>query len=90
MNPSRPSDLTSTITLNLNPAQIRWLENAARFLEHETGCKVTIESLVLRLMETGVKPFQKELEDLRARGNAERHKRFRTLHLAYSRVAKNM
>jgi len=83
MNPL--PEKTRLVALPLNQAQLRWLENAARFIESETGCEVTIESLMLRLMDLGRKDFERELEELRARSN-ERLQRFPRLELAYSRI----
>lgn len=83
MNPL--PEKTRLVALPLNQAQFRWLENAARFIESETGCAVTIESLMLRLMDLGRKDFERELEELRARSN-ERLQRFPRLELAYSRI----
>ena len=74
-----------SVTIPLNDAQSRWLENVARFLERETGCAVSVESVLLRLMELGRKDFERELEELRARAN-ESCRRFPRLQLAYSRI----
>lgn len=82
MNPVSDSYLLS---LKLTPEQYRWIENAARFVEVETGCKVAHSSIVLRLMDYGAAQFERELEELRARSNQGR-KRFGRLQLVYTRL----
>ena len=70
-----------SITLRLTDNQRRWLENAARCLEHETGCEVTPASLILHLVEHGIPRFEEELTRLRVRQN-EGSKRFAELQFA--------
>ena len=76
------------ISLRLTPEQYRWLEHTARYLEGETGCEVTISSIMMRLMEKGLPLFEEELQSLRARANA-RKKRFPHLELVTRAPAAN-
>ncbi len=70
-----------SVTIKLTDNQYRWLMNASRFLEGETGCDVTPSSLILHLVEYGLPGFEAELTKIRARGNAEA-KRFSELQIA--------
>jgi len=71
---------TRTISLKLTEEQFLWLDNTIKFIENETGCKVSRASVVLRLMEKGLPQFQTEIEQMRARANAT-NKRFSHLQL---------
>ena len=71
------------VALTLNATQRRWLENTARFLARETGCDVTPESIILRLVEHGLPAFEAELSRLRAKANAKT-RRFHVLEFAAS------
>ena len=70
-----------SVSIKLTDNQYRWLMNASRFLEAETGCDVTPSSLILHLVEYGLPSFEAELSKLRARGNAEA-KRFAEIQIA--------
>jgi hypothetical protein len=72
-----------SITLKLNAEQQEWIANTARFIESETGCKVSHASILLRLMEHGLPQFEKDMQQLRAKANAET-KRFPRLQLIYT------
>ena len=80
MNPVSES---THVSLKLTPEESAWLDNTARFIEAETGCKVSPASILLRLMEHGLPQFEKDLQGLRARANAEK-KRFPRLQLIYT------
>ena len=69
------------VSLHLTPEQMRWLDNTARFLEHETGCEVSRRSVLMRLMEKGLPDFESELRHVRAAAN-RKAKRFSHLQLA--------
>ena len=56
---------------------------AAIFLETETGCPVSHSSILLRLMEHGLPQFEKDLQNLRVKANADK-KRFPRLQLIYT------
>lgn len=73
----------SHISLKLTAEQTAWLENAARFIEAETGCPVSHSSILLRLMEHGLPQFEKDLQNLRVKANADK-KRFPHLQLIYT------
>jgi len=73
------------VSLPLTPKQHRWLENTAAFIEHATGCKASLHSIMLTLMEQGLPSFEDDLEQLRLRSNATT-RRFPNLQLAYSRI----
>jgi hypothetical protein len=77
-------DPAYSITLKLTPDQFKWLDNAARFIESETGAPVSHASIMMRLMEMGLPAFEQELEALRARSNSAR-KRFPKLQLVLSK-----
>lgn len=81
MNPSPESFL---ISLKLTPEQHEWLENTARYIENETGSRVAMSSIILRLMEKGLPAFEEELLDLRARHNSG-VKRFPKLQLVLTK-----
>ena len=78
-----PLSEASQISLKLTPEQHAWLDNTARFIEGETGCDVSHASILLRLMEHGLPQFEKDLQNLRAKVNAEK-KRFPRLQLIYT------
>ena len=86
MNPF--SNDTQDVNLKLNKDQYQWLKNSSEFLTQETGCEVTPESVMMRLVQYGLPEFERELGKLRKRGNANREKVQRRLHLAYTRVEK--
>ncbi len=75
------SSPTHQVSIRLTDNQHRWLRNAARYLEGETGCEVTDASLIMHLVEHGIPCFEDELTRLRARHN-EGAKRFADLHIA--------
>ena len=74
-----------TISLTLTSDQYVWLDQAARFIAHETHCAVSHSSVVMRLMENGLPAFEKELEQLRSKNNRA-NKRFHKLELVYTRI----
>lgn len=78
-----PLSETSLISLKLTPEQHAWLENTSRFIEAETGCPVSHSSILMRLMEHGLPQFERDLQNLRAKANADR-KRFPRLQLIYT------
>lgn len=78
-----PLTETSHISLKLTPEQTAWLENTSRFIADETGCPVSHSSILMRLMEHGLPQFERDLQNLRAKANAER-KRFPRLQLIYT------